>query len=128
RPPPLQAVLQGERVGDVAVVGDGEAAAGELGKERLDVALERAAMGRVADVADRTGAGEALDCDAVGKAVADQADPPLLVELAAVERNDAAGLLAAVLERMQAKDGQRRCIVVTEDAEDAALLAQLIVV
>ena len=42
----------GARVGDVAVVRDREAAAGELGEQRLDVAQRRLAGGRVANVAD----------------------------------------------------------------------------
>ena len=41
----LQLVLQGHRVGDVAVMRDREAAAGELGEEGLDVAFGRPAMG-----------------------------------------------------------------------------------
>ena len=53
--------LQGQGVGEIAVVGDGETAAGELGEERLDVALERAAMGGVADMADGAAAGEPVD-------------------------------------------------------------------
>ena len=41
RAAPLQPLLQRHGVGEVAVVGDGETAAGELGEERLDVALGR---------------------------------------------------------------------------------------
>jgi len=128
RAAPLQAVLQGEGVGDVAVVSDGEATPGELGEERLDVALERAAMRRVADVADGAAAAEALDHGAVGKAVADQPDPPLLMEVVAVEGDDAARLLAAMLEGVQAEHRQCCRVVMTEDAEDAALLVQLVLV
>ena len=52
-----------ERVGQVAVVGDGGAAHGELGEERLDVAdlgVALGAGGRVADVADGERAGQGL--------------------------------------------------------------------
>ena len=47
--------LQRQRVGEVAVVRDREAAEGELGEQRLDVALDRRAVGRIAHVADRRG-------------------------------------------------------------------------
>ena len=50
------------------------------------------------------------------------------VEAGAVEGDDAGRLLAAMLERMQAEHGQRRGVGVAEDAENAALLAQLVVV
>ena len=36
--------------------------------------------------------------------------------------------LAAMLERVQAERGQRRRVLMAEDAEDAALLVQLVVV
>ena len=51
----------GHGVGEVAVVGDGEAAAGELGEERLDVAPTDAAGGGVADMADGAVAGQPVD-------------------------------------------------------------------
>ena len=99
-----------QRVGEIAVVGDGEAAAGELGEERLDVALDRAAVGGVADVADGAVAGEPVDDRASGEAVADQADMALGVELRAVEGDDAGRFLAAMLEGVQAerRSGRRR--------------------
>ena len=62
----LQPLLHGHGIGDVAVVGDGEAAAGELGEERLDVAIARAARGRVAGVADRAVARQPVDHRAAG--------------------------------------------------------------
>ena len=83
-------------------MGDGETAAGKLGEERLNVALERTAMRRVADMANGAAAGEPVDDGALGKAVADDADPPFLVKLVAVEGNDATRLLPAMLERVEA--------------------------
>ena len=50
------------------------------------------------------------------------------MEAGAVEGNDARRLLAAMLERVQAEHGERRGVGVTEDAENTALLAQLVVV
>ena len=57
----LQRALHGHGVGDVAVVGDGEAAVGKLGEEGLDVAQAGAAGGGVARVADGAGALQPVD-------------------------------------------------------------------
>jgi hypothetical protein len=46
------------------------------------------------------------------------------MEMMAVEADDASGLLAAMLERMQAECGQGCGVGMIEDAEDAALLVQ----
>ena len=56
-----QVAAQRQAVGEVAVMGDREAAAVELREERLHVAQDRLAGGRVAHVADRREAFEALD-------------------------------------------------------------------
>ena len=60
--------------------------------------------------------------------VADEPEPALGVEVVAVVGDDAGGLLAAVLEGVQAERGQRRGVLVAEDAEDPAFLAQAIVI
>ncbi len=52
---------QRQAVGEIAVVGDGEAAAVELGEQRLHVAQDGLAGGRVARMADGGGAGQAFD-------------------------------------------------------------------
>ena len=105
-------------------MGDREAAAFELGEERLDVAQDRPAGRRVADMADRRGALEALDGGAVREAVADEAELALGVEDAAVEGDDAGGFLAAMLQGVEAERDDRRGVRVAVDAEDAAFLAQ----
>ncbi len=46
----------------------------------------------------------------------------------AVEGDDAGGLLAAMLQGVQAERGDRRGVRVAEDAEDAAFLVQRVVV
>jgi hypothetical protein len=56
--------------------------------------------------------------------VADEAYPAFGMEMMAVEADDAGGLLAAMLERMQTEGGQGRGVGMIEDAEDAALLVQ----
>jgi hypothetical protein len=45
------------------------------------------------------------------------------VELGAIVRDDAGGLLPAMLKRVQAERGQRRGLVMAEDAEDSAFFA-----
>ncbi len=104
-----------------------QAAEGEVGEQRLDVAEQRRALGRVADVTDRGVAGQGADHRLAAEVVADQAEDAVAVEQAAVEADHAGRLLAAVLERVQAEHGMGGRGVVAEDAEHAALLAQLVV-
>ena len=105
-------------------MGDREAAGLELGEERLHVAQDRLAGGRVADVADRGLALQALDRGEVRERVADEAHAALGVEHPAVERHDAGRLLAAMLQGVEAERHDRGGIRMAVDAEDAAFLAQ----
>ncbi len=75
-------------------------------------------------MADRGGAGQAVDHFAAGESVADEAEAALGVEAFAVEGNDAGGFLAAVLQRVQAERGDGRRIGMAENSEDAAFFAQ----
>jgi hypothetical protein len=52
---------------------------------------------------------------------------PLDVELRAVIGDDAGGFLAAMLQRMQAKRDDRRGVLPSENAEDAALVMEVVV-
>ena len=121
-----------ERVRQVAVVGDGAAAHGELGEQRLHVAdlgVALGAGGRVADVADGERAGQGLHQRGGGEAVADVAEAAGRGEaLGGAVGDDAGGLLAAMLQRMQAEGDEARRVLHADHAEDAALLAQLVVV
>ena len=121
-----QLAAQRQAVGQVAVVADGEAAAFEFGEQRLHVAQDGLAGGRIADMADGGGAGQAVDDFAAGKGVADEAQAALGMEALAVEGNDAGGFLTAMLERMQAERGDGGGIRMAEDAEHAAFLAQAV--
>ena len=56
------------------------------------------------------------------------AERAVRVELAPVEGDDAGRFLAAMLQGMQAEHGAGRGLVDAEDAENAALLLQLVVV
>ena len=58
--------------------------------------------------------------------VADEAEAALGMEVVAVVGDDAGGLLAAMLQGVQAERGQRGGIV-AEDAEDPALLAEPVI-
>ena len=119
---------QREAVGEVAVVADREAAAVELGKQRLHVAQDGFAGGRIAHVAHGGHAGQAVDHLAAGEVVADEAHAAFRMEPLAVEGDDAGGFLAAVLEGVQAERGDRGGVGMAEDAEDAAFLAQPVAV
>ena len=123
-----QLAAQREAVGQVAVVADREAAGIELGEQRLHVAQDGLAGGRVAHMADRRHAGQPLDHLAPREGVADQAEPALGMETAAVERDDAGRFLAAMLQGVQAerRDGGR--VRMPENAEHAAFLAQPVAV
>ena len=95
-----------------------------LGEQGLHVAQDRLARRRIADVADRGGARQSLDHRTAGKGVADQAKPALAVKPAAVERDDAGGFLAAVLQGVQSERGDGSSVGMAKNAEHAALLAQ----
>ena len=107
-------------------MGDGEAARGELGEQRLDVAQGGLAGGRIADVADAGIAGEAADHLVLVEIAGDMAHRAVGVEDAAVEGGDAGRFLAAMLERMQAQGDDGRGALRAPDAEDAAFLAQFV--
>ena len=123
-----QVAADRQEVGQVAVVGEGDAAAFQVGEHRLDVAEERAAGGGIAGVADGGAARQALDQVGAAEGVAHVAHVPLGVEALAVEGGDAAGLLAAVLQGVQAERRDGRGVGDVEDAEHAAFHAQRVVV
>ena len=120
-------LAQGQRVGQVAVVGDGEAAGIDVGEQRLHVAQHGVAAGRVAIVADGDVALQPLDDAGAGEVVADEAHAALGMELLAVVGDDAAGFLAAMLERVQAERGDGGRIGVPKNTEDPAFLAESVV-
>ena len=64
---------------------------------------------------------------ALVEVVADEAQAALGVELLAVEGDDAAGLLAAMLQGVQAERGEGRRVLVAENTEDPAFLAESVV-
>src|SRR5215469_3465963 len=103
---------------------DRKAASIQFGEQRLHVAQDGGAGGGIADMSDRGRTRQAFDHLTAGEGVADEPEAALAMEAGAVERDDAGGLLAAVLKRMQAKRGDRGGGGVAKNAEHAALLAQ----
>src|SRR5262249_56120374 len=103
-------------VGKLAIVGDGKAAAVELGEQRLHVAQDGLAGGRIAHMPDRDRAGQAVDHLAAGEALAHKAHAALGMEALAVVGDDAGGFLAAMLECVEAERRNRRGIRVAEHA------------
>src|SRR5262249_1741144 len=115
-------------VGKLAIVGDGKAAAVELGEQRLHVAQDGLAGGRIAHMPDRDRAGQAVDHLAAGEALAHKAHTALGMEALAVVGDDAGGFLAAMLEGVESERRNRRGIRVAEHAEYAALLTQPVII
>ena len=112
-------------VDHVAVVRDahGPAVAGVLEQDRLGVAEAAGAGRRVAGVADRRDAVERAEL-VLGEDLRDEPHAGLQRELPAVGGADAGALLPAVLERVDAVEGEPRHIDGRRpDAEDAASFA-----
>jgi len=72
-------------------------------------------------------AAKAFDDINLVEVVADKAQATFGMELFAVEGNDTSRFLAAMLEGMQAEGCQGRRIIMAEDAEYTAFLAQAII-
>jgi hypothetical protein len=109
-------------------VAEREAADLELGEQRRHVPQHGLAGGGVAVVADGGMPGQPIDDRRIAEIVADMAVAAVIVELLAVVGDDSGRLLAAMLERMQAERRVRRRVRRAIDAEDAALLVELVVV
>ncbi len=109
-------------------MGQGDAPALEIGVERLDVTQEAAPGGGIAGVADGRPARQALDDIGPTEGFSHVAGVTLVMESLAVVAGDAAGLLAAVLQGVQAQRRQRAGRFVAEHPEDAAFQPERILV
>ena len=119
--------LEGACIGEVAVVGNRDAALGNLGEDRLDVPkLRLGAAGRVPVVADRRIARQHADHLSRTERVAHPSLRPVGKELVAVETDDPGRLLAAVLEGVQSQRGNGRRVFRPEHAKDPALFAEAV--
>ena len=123
-----QLAPQRQRIGQVAVMGERQAAGIDIGEERLHIPQRGFAYRRIADMADSGRARQAVDDGLLVEVVADEPEAALGVEPVAIEADDAGRFLSPVLEGMQAESGQGRGIGMIEDAENAAFFMQLIAV
>ncbi len=117
-----------QAIGEIAVMGNRNAAFFQLGKQWLHVAHRHFACRGVAGMANRDGAGQAGKGCRIGIMIADEAHMAFLMEALAIEGDDACCLLAAMLKRMQAECSQGGGIGVAENAEHAALFVQRVAV
>ena len=122
-----QLFAQSKKVGQVAVVGQGDAAGRHVGEHRLDVAQHAAAGGGIAGVADGGGAGQSDRQVLAEEGVAHVAHMLLVMEALAVEGGHAAGLLAAVLQGVHAQDHQAGGVGDAVHPEHAALDAGTVI-
>jgi hypothetical protein len=122
RPPQLHRVRQ------IAVLGDGEAAVVQFREEGLGVADARTAGCRIAHVPDRGRARKHGDDVVAVEIAGDVAHRLVGMEMLAVEAADSSRFLAAVLQRVEPQCDEARRMVGTPDSENAALLAQLVVI
>ena len=112
-------------VHEVAVVRDGERALVRVVDDGLSVLEERLARRRIPHVADRRGAGQAGEPCFV-EDVRDVSHLLLDGHALARPRDDSGGLLPPVLHRIEPEVRQVRGVRVTVDAEDPALVAELV--
>ena len=110
----------------IAVVADREPAELEIGEKRLYVAQRDLAGCRIANMADRGAAAQSPDDFLGAEIIADMTQSAVRVELPAIIGDDAGGLLAAMLQRMQAERGKRRRIGVAIHPEHAAFVMEMI--
>ncbi len=122
----LELLPQRLRVHEIAVVGDGHRAVRGGAGDGLGVAQVRAARGGVADVADRAMAGQALEPLAI-EDVRHPAHRLLDLEVVPIGRGDPGRLLSAVLQRVEPEVGDVGGLGVVPDAEEAALVVELVV-
>ena len=128
RPLGHELVTQGQEVGEVAVVADGDPAALEVGEHGLHVADRVAAGGGIAGVADGGIAGKALHQIVLPEGLAHVAEVAFGGEALAVEGGHPAGLLPAMLQGVQAQRHDGRSLLHVPDAKDAALQPGAVVV
>ncbi len=115
-----------QRIGQVAVMAERQAAHVEIGEQRLNIPQRGFSHRGIAHMANGRRARQAVDYGLFVEVVAHQAKAALGVKLAAVEGHDAGRFLPPVLQGVQPKSCKGCGVGVIEDAENAALLMQLI--
>src|SRR5207302_8681170 len=122
----LHVGAQGVGIREIAVVGDGDGAAGGVGRDRLGVPRLRSTGRRVPHVTDGAMPGQpsqALRAEYVGH----PAHGLLNVELLAVGGRDARGLLPAMVEGVETEVGDVGRFRMIPDAEHATFVVELVV-
>jgi hypothetical protein len=124
----IQLAPQLHRVGDVAVVRDREAAEARSAKSGCTLRSARFAGGRIAHMAAGDVAGQGANRLVIVEIARDMAHRALGVEITSVPAGDSRCFLPAMLERMEPERDHRGGRFRAGNAEDAALLAQLVVI
>src|SRR5258708_39609597 len=98
----------------------------EIGEKRLHVAQRDLACCRIPNMADRSAAAQSPDDFLGAEIIADMAKSAVRVELPTIIGDDAGGLLAAMLQRVQPQRSERRRIGVPIHPEHAAFFMEMI--
>src|SRR5262249_7001627 len=122
---PDEVVAQLARIDEIAVAADGDLSVRAVDQNRLRVRELALAGGRIAHVADRERPRQLRERLAVER-VGNVSHRARHANLLAVRRGDAGALLTAVLQRVQPKVGHIGRFGMPEDAEDAALVFELV--
>ena len=112
-------------VDQIAVVADGDLTVRAIDQNRLRVGEPAFAGGRIADVSDGDVTWQLRRASARRRRPR-RSPSPRHADLAAVGGGDARALLTAMLQRVQAEVGHVGGFGMTEDAEDAALVFELV--
>src|SRR5579864_1779217 len=116
-----------ESVGQVAVVRERKLALIAIGSERLGVHQRRVARGGIAGMANRCRAGQTRD-HVRREQFLHQAHAPFDAQLHAFGGSDACGFLSTMLKGVKTKIGELGGLFIAENAEDAALVVEVVVV
>ena len=125
---PHQGALQCKGIGQIAIMRHRKTAKFKIRIKRLHIAQRRFARGRIAIMPHRMW--PAQRCNNLGfpEIIANQAKPLMGVEQPGlIQRDNARRFLAAMLQRMQPKRGQCRCVATIPHAEDAAFFMRLVI-
>lgn len=122
-----QAFSDGQRVGQITIVGNGHPAKLEVGEKRLNVSQGAVTGGGIAHVAYGDRSLEAVNDVLGAEIVADQTESLVAVEMFAIEADNSGGFLATVLEGVQAERCGGGGILVAKNAEDAAFVMKMVI-
>src|ERR1041385_2866874 len=116
-------------IGEIAVMGDGDAAARQVGEDGLDIAGATSTRRGIAVMADGETAPKILAGGRIAaKGIAHQPSMAFGDELTIVIGDNARRFLAAMLERMQPQHRQGAGVGMVENAKHAALFMQRVLI